>query len=505
MTLAFSYVRFSTKHQASGTSLERQVNASKLFCSQNGLTLSNQSYHDLGISGFKNVRRPELEQMLEAIQTGDIPSGSYILIEAIDRLSRKGISHTQDILKKILQYDVKVAFVGEDAKTLQGHILNKDSLNDLSSVILVALAADLAHKESLRKSKLVKASKAIAREKAADGEILPGKSVFYLDYDKKNKKYVFNKRVDLARKIIQMRLEGKGPRKIARLLNEENIPGPTGKEWYQMSVKRLLKSPVLYGAYQTHQIIEEKYIPVSLIENYYPALIDYQTFSQIQFDDKRVSKGRPSRHKFSGVLYCECGAVLCRKVNTYETKQGPKEYQYFNCFGSFEGRCKNNKAIRDLHIPLEKAIDKLQIKTRSVKNIKNEQIIAKREKIDQLNKMLLELEMPPVSVLKTISTLEKELQELLEQPDVQPPKSADVKTLVAIKDAEQYNLYLKRLVKRITIFQLNGPKNIRIKIEKTDGHYQSFIVNNGKIMFNADTKALQEHLRKLKEGTSDED
>ncbi|MCJ8559772.1 hypothetical protein MWG98_27290, partial [Klebsiella quasipneumoniae] len=63
---------------------------------------------------------------------------------------------------------------------------------------------------------------------------------------------------------------------------------------------------------------------------------------------------------------------------------------------------------------------------------------------------------------------------------------------------------LKRLVKRITIFQLNGPKNIRIKIEKTDGHYQSFIVNNGKIMLNADTKALQEHLRKLKEGTSDE-
>ncbi|MGG8023180.1 hypothetical protein BW261_17065 [Klebsiella aerogenes] len=153
--MAFSYVRFSSKHQATGTSLERQVNASKLFCSQNGLTLSNQSYHDLGISGFKNVRRPELEQMLEAIQIGDIPSGSYILIEAIDRLSRKGISHTQDILKKILQYDVKIAFVGEDAKTLQGHILNKDSLNDLSSVILVALAADLAHKESLRKSKSI--------------------------------------------------------------------------------------------------------------------------------------------------------------------------------------------------------------------------------------------------------------------------------------------------------------------------------------------------------------
>lgn len=115
--------------------------------------------------------------------------------------------------------------------------------------------------------------------------------------------------------------------------------------------------------------------------------------------------------------------------------------------------------------------------------------------------MLLELDMPPVSVLKTISKLEKELQELLEQPEIQAPKSADVNTLVAIKDTEKYNLHLKRLVKRITIYQLNGPKNIRIKIEKTDGHYQSFIVNNGKIMFNSDTKALQGHLLKLKEGT----
>ena len=145
MIEAFSYVRFSTKSQATGTSLERQLNASRLFCTQHGLRLSNQSYHDLGISGFKNVRRPELEQMFEAIQTGVIPAGSFILIEAIDRLSRKGISHTQDILKKILQHDIKVAFVGEDAKTLQGQVLNKDSLNDLSSVIMVALAADLAH------------------------------------------------------------------------------------------------------------------------------------------------------------------------------------------------------------------------------------------------------------------------------------------------------------------------------------------------------------------------
>ena len=68
----------------------------------------------------------------------------------------------------------------------------------------------------------------------------------------------------------------------------------------------------------------------------------------------------------------------------------------------------------------------------------------------------------------------------------------DVKTLSSISDAQEYNQHLKRLVKQIVVYQINGPKNLRIKVHKTDGHYQNFLVKDNKILFKSDTKALKE-------------
>ncbi|HFG0655231.1 TPA: recombinase family protein [Salmonella enterica] len=493
MTLAFSYARFSTKSQATGTSLERQLNASRLFCSERGLTLSPKGYHDLGVSGFKQVKRPELEQMLQAIQSGDIPSGSYILIEAIDRLSRKGISHTQDVLKQILQYKIKVAFVGEDAKTLNGQVLDEHSLNDLSSVILVALAADLAHKESVRKSKLVKAAKLIIRKKATEGHKVRGHTMFWIDWSDKKQDFVLNDRVKDVQTIIQLRREGQGPRKIAKTMNELGIKGPRGNLWNHMSVTIVLKSPVLYGAYQTHQIIDGQKVPDVLLENHYPALLTKEEYIKIQADSSKANKGRPSKaNPFSGVLRCECGQAMLFSKRTNLDKNGdPLEYEYHFCIGSTEGRCKNKKRIRDLVPLLASIMDKLVINQTPKKNLNTELIKATEQKIEKLNNMLVELDNPPMSVLKTIQKLEQELDILL-NTHIEEPVQADVKTLNSISDAQEYNQHLKRLVKQIVVYQINGPKNLRIKVHKTDGHYQNFLVKDGKFLFKSDTKALKE-------------
>lgn len=493
MTLAFSYARFSTKSQATGTSLERQLNASRVFCSERSLTLSPKGYHDLGVSGFKQVKRPELEQMLQAIQSGDIPSGSYILIEAIDRLSRKGISHTQDVLKQILQYKIKVAFVGEDAKTLNGQVLDEHSLNDLSSVILVALAADLAHKESVRKSKLVKAAKLIIRKKATEGHKVRGHTMFWIDWSDKKQDFVLNDRMKDVQTIIQLRREGQGPRKIAKTMNELGIKGPRGNLWNHMSVTIVLKSPVLYGAYQTHQIIDGQKVPDVLLEEHYPALLTKEEYIKIQADSSKANKGRPSKaNPFSGVLRCECGQAMMFSKRTNLDKNGdPLEYEYHYCIGSTEGRCKNKKRIRDLVPLLASIMDKLVINQTPKKNLNTELIKVTEQKIEKLNNMLVELDNPPISVLKTIQKLEQELDILL-NTHIEEPVQADVKTLNSISDAQEYNQHLKRLVKNIVVYQMNGPKNLRIKVHKTDGHYQNFLVKDGKILFRSDTKAMKE-------------
>lgn len=501
MPLAFSYVRFSTKSQTIGTSLERQLNASRLFCSERGLKLSPKGYHELGVSGFKHVKRPELEQMLDAIRSGDIPSGSYILIEAIDRLSRKGISHTQDVLKQILLHRVKVAFVGEDAKALAGQILDENSLNDLSSVILVALAADLAHKESLRKSKLVKSAKAIIREKAKEGYKIRGHTMFWIDWSEENNDFILNNKSQYVEMIIELKLKGNGPRKIARILNDASIPGPRGNPWNHMSVSVILKTPVLYGAYQTHQIIENKKIPDILIENHYPSIIDYSTYIQIQADSSKVSKGRPSKaNPFSGVLRCQCGQAMnfSRKINIGKNGQ-ELEYEYHFCIGSTEGRCEYKKRIRSLVPLLIRLMDKLEVKREEKKSLSTDIIKSKQNKIIQLNSMLVELDNPPLSVINTISTLEKELQVLLSIPEEKEPTQEDVIKLNTIVDAQEYNQHLKRIVESIVVYQLNGPKKLRIKVNKKDGHYQNFLIINNDVIFKSDTKALKELLNDLKQ------
>lgn len=498
MTQAFSYVRFSTKTQASGTSLQRQIEASKLFCAQNSLELSTTSYHDLGISGFKNVKRPELEQMLDAVRSGDIPSGSYILIEAIDRLSRKGISHTQDVLKSILSEGVKVAFVGEDAKTLAGQTLNKDSLNDLSSVILVALAADLAHKESLRKSKLVRAAKAIKREQAASGKKMRGRTASWLSWSEEKQQHVFNEHLYKIKKIIELKLKGHGPRKIAEKLNVEGVPSVRGNQWSHVAVRDWLKNPALYGAYQAYITIEGKLVPDILVKDQFPAVIDYETFLQIQSDNKALSKGRTSIvNPFSGLLRCECGSALSFTRKTATRNGKTWTYDYFYCINSAEGRCEHKKMIKDLGPLLLQIMDKLEIKEQNTKNLHREEIQQKEQKIQQLNDMLLEMDIPPVSVLKTIANLEKELKELLDNND-QPNIASDaVKHLSSVDDPEEYNMYLKRIVQQITIFRAES--SMRIKVQKRDSHSQNFLVKSGEVVFSSDTARLKKLLQSMKE------
>lgn len=255
MALAYSYVRFSSKPQASGSSLQRQLDASKAFCLAHGLTLSETAYRDLGISAFKEKARASLEDMLSAIVDGTIKKGSYILIEALDRLSRRGISHTQDILKSILRHGVCVAFVGEDARTLSGTILTEDSLDDLTSVIMVSLAADLAHKESLRKAKLVLDAKARQRNKAKEGIPIAKRLPFWLKFE--DGQYGFNEKISVIREIVSLRQKGYGSRKIAQHLNISGVDSPTvGKGWNHTTVRHVLTAPYLCGDYQTYKTID---------------------------------------------------------------------------------------------------------------------------------------------------------------------------------------------------------------------------------------------------------
>ncbi|HIE3987223.1 recombinase family protein [Serratia nevei] len=117
--LAYSYTRFSSKKQEQGDSVRRQTEAAIKYALDNNLILSDKNFQDLGISAFKEGNRPSLADLLSAIEEGSIETGSTIIIESLDRLSRRGIEVTQQIIKSILHHGVFIASL------VDGLLLNK--------------------------------------------------------------------------------------------------------------------------------------------------------------------------------------------------------------------------------------------------------------------------------------------------------------------------------------------------------------------------------------------
>jgi DNA invertase Pin-like site-specific DNA recombinase len=88
---AYSYIRFSSKKQADGASLERQLTGTRKYCEENNLILNETlTFQDLGVSAFKGDNLDHsLGELLRACEDGLIPKGSALVVEALDRLSRQ--------------------------------------------------------------------------------------------------------------------------------------------------------------------------------------------------------------------------------------------------------------------------------------------------------------------------------------------------------------------------------------------------------------------------------
>lgn len=151
---AYSYIRWSSKQQADGDSLNRQTQGAEKWAADNGYQLAQDRFIDAGISGFKNTTQAGLDEFHGAIQAGRIPTGSVLIIDAIDRIGRRGMFVTQSALERILSAGVDVVALNE------GITLTRDSLHtDFTAVLRVCLAADLAANESKKKSVRILAAK----------------------------------------------------------------------------------------------------------------------------------------------------------------------------------------------------------------------------------------------------------------------------------------------------------------------------------------------------------
>ncbi|HBV2564895.1 TPA: recombinase family protein [Klebsiella pneumoniae] len=481
---AYSYIRFSSKKQEQGDSVRRQTELAEQYAHANNLILSDKNFQDLGISAFKEGNRPSLGDMLEAIEKGQIEQGSTIIIESLDRLSRRGIDVTQQIIKSILQHNVFIASL------VDGLLLNRESVNDLVSVIRIALAADLAYKESEKKSQRLRETKGQQRQRALNGEVINKILPFWLE--RKQDKIVFSDRLDTVKRIIELRRKGLGTNKIARTLNDEGHKPLRSAGWNHTTVGKTINSVALYGAYQTSETTKDrKVILLDIIENYYPAVISKDEFILLQSDQKQNKPGYKSEHNaFAGILKHECGGALVRKFHVVSGKT----YQYHVCANARDGKCHVTKNFKNIEVALFRIMKELKVE----KNTNFDQtLLAERDaikaNIQRLNDVLIEFSEPPRSVIQTIHNLEKKVEELeakikMQNSMIISEQAFDFNLLQEIQQPQELNMMLKRIIENITIYNIG--KKWRIKVLYRNRHIQSFIWDGEKTSFISDTKKI---------------
>ncbi|KJG72134.1 resolvase [Raoultella planticola] len=479
-------MRFSSKKQEQGDSVRRQTELAEQYAHANSLILSDKNFQDLGISAFKEGNRPSLGDMLEAIEKGQIEQGSTIIIESLDRLSRRGIDVTQQIIKSILQNNVFIASL------VDGLLLNRESTNDLVSVIRIALAADLAYKESEKKSQRLRETKGQQRQRALNGEVINKILPFWLE--RKQNKFVFSEKLDTVKRIIELRRKGLGTNKIAKTLNNEGHKPLRSAGWNHTTVGKTINSVALYGAYQTSETTKDrKVILLDIVEDYYPAVISKEEFMLLQSDQKQNKPGYKSEHNaFTGILRHECGGALVRKFHVVSGKT----YQYHVCANARDGKCNVTKNFKNIEIALYQIMKELKLEK---KTSIDETLLLERNsvkaKIQELNDMLLNVSKIPISVIQTINNLEEKQQGLEENIKQQnsmiiSEQAFDFNLLQEIKDPQELNMMLKRVIEQIIVFNIG--KRWRVKVMYRNKHSQSFIWDGEKISFISDTKKLLE-------------
>ena len=90
MSKAYAYVRYSSAIQATGDSENRQLTALDLFETATGTKVVEVIY-DKGKSAFRgdNARSGNFKEMLDRMESGAIHKGDYLVVESIDRITRR--------------------------------------------------------------------------------------------------------------------------------------------------------------------------------------------------------------------------------------------------------------------------------------------------------------------------------------------------------------------------------------------------------------------------------
>lgn len=309
-SLVYSYTRFSDPRQANGSSAERQAEYSKKWAAERGMTLDDTlSLKDEGLSAYhqRHIKQGALGTFLAAVSDGLIPTGSVLIVEGLDRLSRAEPIQAQAQLAQIVNAGITVVTASD------GREYNRERLKaqpmDLVYSLLVMIRA---HEESATKSTRVKA--AIRRQcegwvtGSYRGIIRNGKDPQWLKWNGSGWDLVLD-RVEAIKLAIDLFKQGHGSVRIVRELTERGMAMTSSGNL----------STHIYKAFRLRALIGDRDLEVDgqeyCLTGYYPAIISPAEYAELQLllNNRRQRKGKgeiPGIVTGLNITYCGyCGTA----------------------------------------------------------------------------------------------------------------------------------------------------------------------------------------------------
>ena len=277
MPKAYSYIRMSTAGQLKGDSLRRQMSMSQEYADKHGLVLDTTfRLRDIGQSAFdgSNLTRGDLGEFLDAVLSGRVEKGSYLLVESLDRLSRQGALPALGLFMQLLSAGITVVTLAD------GSVFN--STSDFRDMSMSLAIMQRAHEESQTKSKRLSAAWQNKRSVISE-KILTRRAVAWVRAREDASGFeLIEERATVIRRMFCEAVElGMGADLIARRLNAQKVkPFGRANGWHKSYVLKILRNSACVGEFQPR---DKKGLAAGpLLKGYYPSVVEQATFDQAQ-------------------------------------------------------------------------------------------------------------------------------------------------------------------------------------------------------------------------------
>lgn len=380
---------------------------------------------DDGYSGV-NFDRPAFQQMLADIKKGTV---NCVITKDLSRFGRNHIE-VGKYLEKIFPYlGVRFIAINDNYDSAVNAEQGNNMIVSFKNLINDAYCRDISMK--------IRSNLEVKRKR---GDFVGAFAPY--GYQKseanRNKLEIDEEAAEIVRDIFRMYLKGSSAYKIADTLNQKDIPTPmdykrengvsfyTGfkknmrSEWTHVTVLRILSNPVYVGVmvqgkdttpnYKVKKRIRREQSQWSKVENTHDPIIssiDYKNVQDLLQMDTRTSDSEEKVYILSGIVKCgDCGANMVRKTVHY----GKTKYVYYICGGHKQNKrsCSSHsinieileKTVLELlnHqikviADIKEVLDKLEERERKQTGVekKKQQIVQKKDEIQKINSLRLEL------------------------------------------------------------------------------------------------------------------